>query len=81
MSNAIPTSLALSMPAGWEWIVILIVAVIIFGKRLPEVARNLGRSISDFKKGLKETTETKDANTGQERHRGDADVTHDAPKQ
>jgi len=81
MSNAIPTSLALSMPAGWEWIVILLVAVIIFGKRLPEVARNLGRSISDFKKGLKETTETKDANTGQEINRGDADVTHDAPKQ
>ena len=48
------------MPGGWEWIVILIVAVLIFGRRLPEVARNLGRSISDFKKGMKEASEVKD---------------------
>ena len=48
------------MPGGWEWIVILIVAVLIFGRRLPEVARNLGRSISDFKKGMKDASEVKD---------------------
>ena len=26
-----------SMPGGWEWLIILIVALLIFGKRLPEV--------------------------------------------
>jgi sec-independent protein translocase protein TatA len=60
MDSLIPNILAISMPGGWEWIVILIVAVLIFGRRLPEVARNLGRSISDFKKGMKDASEAKD---------------------
>jgi sec-independent protein translocase protein TatA len=43
-----------------ELIVILVVALLIFGKRLPDVARNLGRSLTEFKKGMNETTEVKD---------------------
>ncbi|MFZ0033354.1 MAG: twin-arginine translocase TatA/TatE family subunit [Sedimentisphaerales bacterium] len=42
------------MPGGWEWVVILIVALLLFGKRLPEVARGLGKSLTEFKKGLSE---------------------------
>ena len=60
MNYVVPNILGISMPGGWEWIVILIVAVLIFGRRLPEVARNLGRSISDFKKGMKDASEVKD---------------------
>ena len=45
------------MPGGIEWIVILIVALLIFGKRLPEVMKSLGKGIVEFKKGVLEAVE------------------------
>ena len=39
---------------AWLAIVFLIVAVLLFGNRLPEIARSLGRSVNEFKRGLKE---------------------------
>lgn len=42
------------MPGGWEWVVILVVALLLFGKRLPDVARSIGKSLTEFKKGLGE---------------------------
>jgi sec-independent protein translocase protein TatA len=45
--------LAFNMPGMGEWIVIAAVGLLLFGKRLPEVGRSLGKGIVEFKKGLK----------------------------
>ena len=42
------------MPGPWEIIIIAVVALLLFGRRLPEVGRSLGRGIVEFKKGLRE---------------------------
>lgn len=34
------------------WIIILVIVVMLFGKRLPEILKGLGGSVRAFKKGL-----------------------------
>lgn len=48
-----PQVIAFWTPSGFELIVIMVVALLLFGKRLPEVARSLGKGVVEFKKGLK----------------------------
>lgn len=40
-------------PSMGELIVIAAIGLLLFGKRLPEVGRSLGKGIVEFKKGLK----------------------------
>ena len=45
----------IGMPGGWEWIIIILVVLIFFGaKKIPELARGLGRGIREFKDATKE---------------------------
>jgi len=48
-----PEVLAFWTPSGFELVVIMVIALLLFGKRLPEVARSLGKGVVEFKKGLK----------------------------
>jgi sec-independent protein translocase protein TatA len=48
----IPLFAFFGMPGHFEMLIVLIVAVLLFGKRLPEVARSLGKGIVEFKKGV-----------------------------
>ena len=53
--------LLFSMPSGGEWITILLVVVVLFGgKKIPELARGLGKGIREFndaKEGVKNDIE------------------------
>ncbi len=46
------------MRIGWtEILVIVIVVLLLFGaRRLPDLARSLGKSLTEFKKGMKDVT-------------------------
>ena len=45
--------LAFHIPGIEQSSVILVIALLIFGKRLPEVGRSLGKGIVEFKRGIK----------------------------
>jgi len=49
---------------GAEMVVIALIALLLFGTRLPKVARSLGQSVNEFKQGMKdppkETTDKPD---------------------
>lgn len=52
-----------------ELMVVFGVAVLLFGKRLPEVGRSLGRGIVEFKKGIRGVEEEfRSASTDLSRH-------------
>ena len=46
--------LALGWPGPLEMIMLAGLGLLIFGKRLPEVGRSVGRTIVEFKKGMRE---------------------------
>lgn len=38
---------------GWEWIIILVVILLLFGgKKIPELMRGLGKGVKSFKEGV-----------------------------
>lgn len=46
---------------GGEWLIILVVVLLLFGARkLPELARSLGASAKEFRKGVSEGNNNED---------------------
>lgn len=55
--------LAFGFPGGaGEWLIIGLVALLLFGRRLPTVARNLGSSFHQFKAGLNDGKSVEESN-------------------
>ncbi len=62
----VPGLLGISMPGGYEWLILLVLGLLIFGRRLPEVGRSLGRGIVEFKKGIKGINEEIESESSKE---------------
>ena len=61
----------MSLPGGWELVLILIVLVLLFGaKKLPDAARSLGRSMRIFKSEVKEMSNDDQPPAAQQPHQG-----------
>lgn len=44
----------MNLPGGFEWVIILIIVVILFGVgRVGKIAGEMGKGIREFRKGLK----------------------------
>lgn len=41
----------------WEYVIILLVVLLLFGNKLPKMARSMGESFIEFKKGVKGDSE------------------------
>ena len=40
-------------PGPWQIVIVLLIGLLLFGKRLPEIARSLGKGLVEFKRGIK----------------------------
>ncbi len=55
MINAILLPLFLGNLRGWEWIIIFLAILLLFGgKKIPELMRGLGKGVHSFRQGMKE---------------------------
>jgi len=52
--------LGFGIPGGWEMWIILAIFLLLFGHRIPGMARAMGSGIVEFKKGLKDAGDDKD---------------------
>lgn len=64
-----------------ELMIILVIGILLFGKRLPDVGRSLGKGIVEFKKGLRGIEdEIEEASNRPQSNRADDRIEVDAPK-
>lgn len=61
---------------AWEMVIIAVILLLLFGRKMPDIARSVGKSIVEFKKGMKDvqtdvdraTTDTSGYNYPQQRN-------------
>ncbi len=58
--------LAIFNLGGGEILVIGLIALLLFGTRLPKLARSLGQSVNEFKQGMKDPPQPHDPSEGSE---------------
>ena len=68
--------IAFGIPHGMELLIILAVVLLLFGHRIPGMARSLGSGITEFKRGLKDGAAKDDKSEGASPD-GGADSTKD----
>ena len=57
-----------------EFVIIGVIAVLLFGQRLPEVARSLGKSYNQFRRGLSDIQSELDVSSLEEPRYGNSDI-------
>ena len=50
-------SLAIFTPGPLQLVILALVVLLLFGSRLPQTMRSLGKSVNEFKKGIREGEE------------------------
>jgi sec-independent protein translocase protein TatA len=59
-------------PQGWEWLVILVIVLLLFGaRRLPDLARSVGRSLRVFRSEVRDGHEGADDDASSRPSSGD----------
>ncbi|SFE15120.1 Sec-independent protein translocase subunit TatA/TatB [Thermophagus xiamenensis] len=60
--------LFLAIPGGWEWIVIILAILLLFGgRKIPELMKGLGQGMREFKKARNEAlNDSKEENKKEE---------------
>ena len=61
-------------------LLILVIGVLLFGKRLPEIGKNLGKGLMEFKKGINELREGKEEKQEPKATMMEDPIKDDAPK-
>ncbi|MAG92917.1 MAG: twin-arginine translocase TatA/TatE family subunit [Planctomycetaceae bacterium] len=54
------------IPGGFELIILAFIVLLLFGKRIPGAMRSLGQSITEFKKGVSDTSKDENSSTPSE---------------
>jgi sec-independent protein translocase protein TatA len=64
-----------------HWLIFGIIGILLFGKRLPEMGRYFGKTIIEFKKGMKGLEDDVDTSSSPPRHEPPAAIEPPRPPQ